>query len=483
MPAFPASAGRLHFSDGAFIAPNLWLFDEIMTNSTPRLLCLLLPLLLLSSAQAAPTKARPIHSVYHAKMAADPESDQQATTNAALTLFAKPVGPVTPKVHSQYAVLVDAVTGKVLWERHADSQRAIASTTKMMTAILLLERGHLDDIVTAPPGVQYLPDSSLHLKPGEKLTLRDLLYAMLLRSANDTAVTGAVYLSGSVPAFARQMNLKAKEIGADHTHFVTPNGLPAPGHYSTAADLAKIACYALNNLPEFNAIVRTPLYRVNRSLDKRDVWVKNTSAGFLKKFPGADGVKTGYIREAGHCFVGSATRSGWRLVAVALNSSVCREDVEALLESGFANFAPQRVVHKGDFVGTVSIPSAAGPVKVIAADDLFFAASRWKPVPAWTLKVMPLPLLPQAPIAAGTKLGTFSILVGGKAQATGDAVAAGDVAVRPSMALARTTRVVGVVLLKAVGALAAVALFCFAGVIVYVRTASKIARRRRDRLA
>ena len=125
---------------------------------------------------------------------------------------------------------------------------------------------------------------------------------MLLRSANDTAVTGAVYLSGSVPAFARQMNLKAKEIGADHTHFVTPNGLPAPGHYSTAADLAKIACYALNNLPEFNAIVRTPLYRVNRSLDKRDVWVKNTSAGFLKKFPGADGVKTGYIREAGTLF-------------------------------------------------------------------------------------------------------------------------------------------------------------------------------------
>ena len=89
----------------------------------------------------------------------------------------------------------------------------------MLTAILLLERGHLDDIVTAPNGVQYLPDSSLHLKPGEKLTLRDLLYAMLLRSANDTAVTGAVYLSGSVPAFAKQMNEKAKEIGATHSPF------------------------------------------------------------------------------------------------------------------------------------------------------------------------------------------------------------------------------------------------------------------------
>ena len=92
----------------------------------------------------------------------------------------------------------------------------------MLTAILLLERGHLDDIVTAPNGVQYLPDSSLHLKPGEKLTLRDLLYALLLRSANDTAVTGAVYLSGSVPAFAKEMNAKAKEIGATHSTFCHP---------------------------------------------------------------------------------------------------------------------------------------------------------------------------------------------------------------------------------------------------------------------
>ena len=463
---------------GVFFGDN-----NMMTNQKTRLLFLLLPLLLLTTAHAAPPTVKAVHSAPLALPSSDPESDQQGAADVPPIVSAEPTGPIAPVVHSQYAVLVDAATGKVLWARNADATRPIASTTKMMTAILLLERGHLDDIVTAPQGVQYLPDSSLHLKPGEKLTLRDLLYAMLLRSANDTAVTGAVYLSGSVPAFAKQMNLKAKEIGADHTHFVTPNGLPAPGHHSTAADLAKIACYALNTLPEFDTIVRTPLYRVNRSVDKRDVWVKNTSAGFLKKFPGADGVKTGYIREAGHCFVGSATRGGWRLVAVALNSGVCREDVESLLESGFANFAPQRVIHQGDPVGTVAIPSAASPVKVIASDDLFFAASRWKPVPAYSLKVTPLALLPQAPIAAGTKLGTFSILVGGKAQATGDAVAARDVAVKPSVALARTTKVVGLALLKVVGALAALTLLGLAGIILYVRTTSKNARRRRDRLA
>ncbi len=454
---------------------------------TKCLALLLLPLLLSSGAHAAPPSFRALPSAASSASPADSEAGQEALPPGppvtAKVVPAKPAGPIAPIVNSHYAVLVDAVSGKVLWERNADTPRPIASTTKMMTAILLLERGRLDDIVTAPNGVQYLPDSSLHLKPGEKLTLRDLLYAMLLRSANDTAVTGAVYLSGSVPAFAKQMNLKAKEIGATHTHFVTPNGLPAPGHYSTAADLAKIACYAINTLPQFNEIVRTPVYKVNRSIDKRDVWVKNTALTFLKKYPGADGVKTGYIKAAGHCFVGSATRHGWRLVAVALDSGKCREDVEALLDSGFTDFQPTPAVHKDDLVGTVVIPSAAGPVKLKALDDVSFVTSRWKPVPAWTVKVTPIPLLPQAPIAAGTRLGTFTIMVDGKPQATGDAVTVSDVAVRPAVAFVRTTTTVGLTLLKIVGLLAALAALTLGGLSLYARTIAKSARRRRSWLA
>jgi len=405
----------------------------------------------------------------------------------ALPLSAQTVPPIatplTPIVHSHYLVLVDAVSGKVLWERNAETPRPIASTTKMLTAILLLERGHLDDVVTAPNGVQYLPDSSLHLKPGEKLTLRDLLYAMLLRSANDTAVAGAVYLSGSVPAFAKAMNAKAKEIGAVHSHFVTPNGLPAPGHYSTAGDLAVIAAYAVNNLPVFDQIVKTPAYKVHRSMDQRDVWVRNTATTYLKTFPGADGIKTGYIHQAGHCFVGSATRGGWRLIAVALDSNGCREDVESLLNYGFAEFAPTTVIRQGDPVGTIDIPSASAPVKVTCSDTLFIVASKRRPVPGTQIKLTPLPLLPQVPISKGTRLGTVTVLVDGKVQTTAAALAAEDVSVRPAVAVLQTTKMVGLTLLKAAGALAALAAFALIGMILYGRTTSKSARRRRNRLA
>ncbi len=388
------------------------------------------------------------------------------------------VKPPALIVRSHYAILVDAVTGKVLWQRNADMPRPIASTTKMLTAILLIERGHLDDIVTAPNGVQFLPDSSLHLKPGEKLTLRDLLYALLLRSANDTAVTGAVYLSGSVPKFAQQMNAKAKEIGATHSHFVTPNGLPAPGHFSTAADLAKIAAYAVNNLPQFNAIVKTPLYKVHRSVNQRDVWVKNTATTFLKKFPGADGIKTGYIHAAGHCFVGSATRGGWRLIAVALDSNECREDVESLLDYGFREFTPLTVLHPGDPVGTVDIPSAAQPVQVDCPDTTFIVISKRRPAPQPQIKLTPLPLLPQAPITAGTRLGTVLVLVGGKPQAAAAAVAAETVAVRPA-GLLQDTKTFG----PPVALAAALAGLLLGGMTLYGRTAAKSARLRRDRLA
>jgi D-alanyl-D-alanine carboxypeptidase (penicillin-binding protein 5/6) len=423
-------------------------------------------------------------------VSAQTPADSEASQSAPLTNPVSPSGPTTPQVKSHYAILIDAVTGKVLWSRNPDAEREIASTTKMMTAILLLEhaaQGHENDIVTAPNGLQGIPESSLHLSPGETISLHDLLYAMMLRSANDTAVAGACYMSGSVPAFVQQMNEKAQAIGCTHTHFVTPNGLYAPGHHSTAADLAKIAAYAVNNLPEFNAIVHTQKYKVTRSMHVNDVWVKNTAMTFLKDFPGADGIKTGYIQAAGHCFVGSATRSDpdgrpWRLIAVALDSNSCREDVMSLLNYGFANYRPTLAVPKDVPLGTVDVSTAATPVPVRAGADVEAVVSKWHPIPAFQTRVKPLPLLPSAPIAAGTKLGTFVVLLHGKPQAVGDAVAAQGVDLKPAMAFAKTTKSFGHGALRWVSAL--FGLICFAALVrgIYYHEAVKSAAAKRRRI-
>ena len=391
-------------------------------------------------------------------------------------------GPTTPNSNSKFCVLEDAVTGKMLWGKNENVHRPMASTTKMMTAILLLERGHPNDIVTAPPGIDKLPDSSLHLTPGETIPLHDMLYAMLLRSANDTAVAGAVYLSGSVPAFVQQMNLKAKEIGAYNTHFVTPNGLYAPDHYSTAADLATIARYAVNNLPEFSKIVRTPKYKVQRSIHKGDSWVFSTEKTFLRDFPGADGIKTGYVSQAGHCFVGSATRNGWRLIAVALKSNSCRQDVESLLNYGFANYTRVPAVRQGESVGQIAVRNGATPVPVAAAMDLQVVVSKWAPTPDFSITVTPLPSPPSAPISFGTKLGTYSVIAGGKVQATGDAVASQNVPMAAGAALLNTTHDLGTRIARGLGAgLGAVMLLCM-GVMVYARTSPKGNGRSGDRI-
>jgi D-alanyl-D-alanine carboxypeptidase (penicillin-binding protein 5/6) len=356
---------------------------------------------------------------------------------------------LTPDVYSQYAVLVDLRTGKVLWERNPNKKRPMASTTKIMTAALMLEKCRLDGVVVAPVGIDKVEESSLHLTPGESITVRDLLYAMLLRSANDTAVAGAIYASGSVPAFVGEMNNKAKDLGLLNTHFVTPNGLFDKNHYSTAYDLAMIARYALTTQPEFDKIVRTQKYRLKRSIHKDDVLVKNTAYTFLREFPGADGVKTGYVKQSGHCFVGSATRKGWRLIAVALKSPKCREDVAALLNYGFANYRLVQPLHDRDNIGTIDISSAVNPVKVVAGGDAIIPIPRWKPVPEFKVRLIPDEKLPVAPIKKGAKLGIYQIMANGYIQCKGDMIAAEDVEAKPLAMIQMKTKARGNRILRA----------------------------------
>jgi D-alanyl-D-alanine carboxypeptidase (penicillin-binding protein 5/6) len=341
-----------------------------------------------------------------------------------------------PHTLSRYTVLMDANSGKILYAQNPHAHREPASTTKMMAAIVLLENGRLSDTVTAPTGISKTPESSLHLSSGERISLEDLLYAMMLRSANDTPIAGASYLCGGVPPFVALMNAKAQAIGCSNTHFVTPNGLFDPDHYSCAADLALIARYGLTQLPMFREIVKTRERRIDRSIHKEDSLVVNTSLSFLKYFPGADGVKTGYISQAGHCFVGSATRAGWQLIAVALDSSKCRSDVVQMLSYGFKHFDPEMIAPAGEAVGGVSIGSRLVHGRLGGALWTALAVGHARPrISSYTRHVTLLAIPPAQAIRVGDKIGTISVFLGGKQIATGDIVAAEACAPQPASAV------------------------------------------------
>jgi serine-type D-Ala-D-Ala carboxypeptidase (penicillin-binding protein 5/6) len=238
-----------------------------------------------------------------------------------------------PQVQARAAVLMDAETGQVLFAKNAHQPLPPASLTKIMTAIVVLERCELDAVVKASQRAVNAKASSMHLRVGETVKVRDLLYALMLRSANDAAIALAEHTAGSVEAFAALMNEKAKSLGAKHTRFVNPHGLHDPRHLSTAYDLALITRYAMEN-ETFRAIVKAPYYIVERSANQDDLWMVN-KAKFLEQYAYAEGVKTGYTNQAGYCFAGSAYRDGRRLITVVLNSPQRVADTIALMEHGF----------------------------------------------------------------------------------------------------------------------------------------------------
>jgi len=255
--------------------------------------------------------------------------------------------------------LIDAVSGQVLYERNADIPRPMASTTKIMTALLFCEHVRDDAIITAGPNACAVKESSAHLKPGEKLSAHDLLRAILMRSANDGCVAAAEHVAGSESAFVQMMNDRAAALGCTHTHFTNPHGLNDPDHYTSARDLALIARAAMQE-PRICDVVRTRTTRIKRSIDKRDVTLYNHSH-FLGHFPGADGVKTGWTVPAGHCYVGSATQHGWRLISVVLKSPDYVHETAVLMKYGFANFQPHVLARAGDPAGECPLQGGAAP--------------------------------------------------------------------------------------------------------------------------
>jgi D-alanyl-D-alanine carboxypeptidase len=240
-----------------------------------------------------------------------------------------------PALIASAAILVDDDTGRVLWGLHAHERRPVASTTKIMTALLALRKLKPNDIVTVAPSVPRVPLVREGLRAGEQVPAWKIFYSMLLYSGNDDALALAIAAGGTKNAFVREMNAEAQLLGLSDTHYVSPSGVIDTDNYSSAWDLAALTRVALRNA-RFRTIVRTKVEHVSWAPPTyAKIYVNNNL--MLKEYPGANGVKTGYTHAAGPCLVVSATRHGHTLIAVVLNSSDMYSDATRLLNFGFAS--------------------------------------------------------------------------------------------------------------------------------------------------
>ena len=319
-----------------------------------------------------------------------------------------------PEIKAASAILIDAVSGQVLYQKNADQPRPMASTTKIMTALLFCERVPDENtLVVASKYASTIRESSLHLKPKEKISAHDLLRAILMRSANDACVAAAEHVAGNVPAFADLMNQRAAQLGCTHTHFVNPNGLHDKLHYTSARDLAQIARQAIQE-PRIAEVTSLRKCRITRSLDKFDVTMRNHSQKFLDKYAGADGIKTGWTIPAGHCFVGSATRDNWRLIAVVLKSPDFVHETAALMDYGFANFAPRVLARAGDPQGVCKVSGGVAETVPIVARKTIEVALPKEDDSAPGVVQTHLVLRPQsAPLKPGAEVGVLEAQLNG----------------------------------------------------------------------
>ena len=250
------------------------------------------------------------------------------------------------KLYALSAVLLDATNNRILYEKNADQIMPMASTTKIMTAIIALESGNMDDVVTVSKKAASMPKVHLGMREGEQYYLKDLMKSLMLESHNDSAVAIAEHIGQSVEGFAQMMNQKARDLGCSQTFFITPNGLDGEidgkQHSTTAYELAKIAAYAIQN-PKFDELIATRSASFNELTTQRSFTVNNKDR-FLDMMTGAIGIKTGFTNKAGYCFVGAIERDGIKLVSVVLASgwpphkNYKWTDTKALMNYGIDNY-------------------------------------------------------------------------------------------------------------------------------------------------
>ncbi len=302
------------------------------------------------------------------------------------------------------AVMLDGDTGRVLYSKNPDSQCLVASTTKIMTALVVCERCNVLDRVRIPKEAVGIEGSSMYLQEGEVLTVQELLYGMMLRSGNDAATALAIYCGGTVEGFAQLMNDKAHILGLENTHFKNPHGLDAPGHYSSASDLAKLAAYAMDN-PIFAHTVSTKTVTIGQRV------IQNHNK-LLWQVEGADGVKTGYTKAAGRILVSSALRDGRRLVVVTINDPDDWQDHAALYQQGFSKYTPVQLICEGDVLGHIPVAGGdAESVQLVAAESYSYSLAQDETT---DIRISE-PGFVYAPVAQGQEAGFAHIYVNGQA--------------------------------------------------------------------
>ncbi|WP_130807119.1 D-alanyl-D-alanine carboxypeptidase family protein [Senegalia massiliensis] len=270
-----------------------------------------------------------------------------------ISMISTTVFAINENISAKSAILIERDSGRILYSKNISQKLPIASTTKIMTALIAIEKGDLNKVVTIKKEWTEIEGSSIYLKPNEKIKLKDLIFGLMLRSGNDAAVAIAHEIAGSVENFSVLMNKRAKEIGAKNTNFTNPHGLHSEDHYSTAYDLAIITREALKN-EIFREISKTNDYVPDRKSPSH-FYNKNKT---LTQYKGGDGVKIGYTKLAGRCLVASATRDNMQLIAVVLDDNNWFENSYKLFDYGFENYKRTTIIRKDNFIEYLNIKNS-----------------------------------------------------------------------------------------------------------------------------
>lgn len=318
--------------------------------------------------------------------------------------FAEGSAAITPdELFGESAILIDATTGQVLFEKNPHVKLYPASITKIATGIYAIEKGNPDDIVTVSKKARYEEGTRVYLGEGEQVSLRKLEYGLLMHSGNDAATAIAEHMSGSVEQFARDLNAYlAEKTGVTETHFANAHGLHDPEHYTTASDMAKIAQYAMKN-PIFREIVGTNRLPWDGKEWKSELVNHNK---LLRDYPGATGIKNGFTDQAMHTLVGSAKRGDTEMIAVtmkAASSNYAYKDVTKLLDYGLNGFETKQVAKKGERYSAVAAPGDTSQVSYTAKEDLYAT------VPAGSEPIVQLTADGQLSVTAGELEVTYPL--------------------------------------------------------------------------